>query len=86
MFKKLSPLLVLLILLVTNLSAQQLTPQQYIAQYKDVAIREMKRMGVPASITLAQGLLETENGNSSLVKKSNNHFGKNAKATGRALV
>ena len=75
MFKKLSPLLVLLILLVTNLSAQQLTPQQYIAQYKDVAIREMKRMGVPASITLAQGLLETENGNSSLVKKSNNHFG-----------
>lgn len=75
MFKKLSPLLVLLILLVTNLSAQQLTPQQYIAQYKDVAIREMKRMGVPASITLAQGLLETESGNSSLVKKSNNHFG-----------
>ena len=54
---------------------QNLTPEQYIEQYKDLAIREMKRMGVPASITLAQGLLETENGNSDLVKKSNNHFG-----------
>lgn len=55
--------------------AQTLTPQQYIEQYKDLAIKEMKRMGVPASITLAQGLLETENGNSSLLRKSNNHFG-----------
>jgi len=74
MFKKLYPIVVLL-MLGTSVSAQQLTPQQYIEQYKDVAIREMKRMGVPASITLAQGLLETESGNSSLVKKSNNHFG-----------
>ena len=55
--------------------AQNLTPAQYIEQYKDLAIREMKRMGVPAAITLAQGLLETESGNSVLVKKSNNHFG-----------
>lgn len=45
------------------------------AQYKDIAISEMKRMGVPAAISLAQGILETENGNSDLVKKSNNHFG-----------
>jgi LysM repeat protein len=52
-----------------------LKPEQYIALYKDMAIREMKRVGVPAAITLAQGLLETENGNSVLVKKSNNHFG-----------
>ncbi len=52
-----------------------LTPVQYIEMYKDIAIREMKRMGVPAAITLAQGLLETESGNSPLVKKSNNHFG-----------
>ncbi len=57
-------------------SAQDIiTPAQYIEMYKDVAINEMKRMGVPAAITLAQGLLETENGNSKLVKKSNNHFG-----------
>lgn len=74
MFKKLYPIVVLLMLGI-SVFAQQLTPQQYIEQYKDVAIREMKRMGVPASITLAQGLLETECGNSSLVKKSNNHFG-----------
>lgn len=74
MFKKLNPIVVFLMLGI-SVSAQQLTPQQYIEQYKDVAMREMKRMGVPASITLAQGLLETESGNSSLVKKSNNHFG-----------
>jgi LysM repeat protein len=52
-----------------------ITPEQYVAMYKDIAIREMKRMGVPAAITLAQGILETESGNSDLVKKSNNHFG-----------
>ena len=74
MCKKLFPIAMFL-MLCKSLSAQQLTPQQYIDQYKDIAIREMKRMGVPASITLAQGLLETESGNSSLVKKSNNHFG-----------
>ena len=51
------------------------TPVQYIEMYKETAIREMKRMGVPAAITLAQGILETESGNSELVKKSNNHFG-----------
>ena len=55
--------------------SQHLTPVQYIEQYKDLAISEMKRMGVPAAITLAQGLLETESGNSTLLKKSNNHFG-----------
>src|SRR5437764_10668138 len=55
--------------------AQYITVDEYVAQYKDIAVREMKRMGVPAAITLAQGLLETENGNSELVKKSNNHFG-----------
>lgn len=55
--------------------AQRITPEQYIALYKDIAIAEMKRSGIPAAITLAQGLLETECGNSELVKKSNNHFG-----------
>jgi len=49
--------------------------QEYIDTYKDIAVREMKRVGIPASITIAQGILETENGNSDLVKKSNNHFG-----------
>lgn len=61
--------------------AQRLTAEQYILQYKDIAISEMKRMGVPAAITLAQGILESENGNSELVKKSNNHFGIKCKNT-----
>ena len=47
----------------------------YITRYKDLAIAEMKRTGIPASITLAQGIHETEAGTSDLVKKSNNHFG-----------
>jgi LysM repeat protein len=49
--------------------------------HKDLAIREMRRMGIPAAITLAQGLLETENGNSELLKKSNNHFGIKCKSS-----
>ena len=56
-------------------SAQRLSVEDYIAQFKDVAMSEMKRSGVPAAITLAQGILESENGNSELVQKSNNHFG-----------
>src|SRR5215203_6117574 len=75
MIKKIFPLLIVICAGIQNLSAQTLTPEQYISLYKDFAIREMKRMGVPAAITLAQGLLETESGNSVLVKKSNNHFG-----------
>jgi LysM repeat protein len=47
----------------------------YITRYKDLAIAEMKRTGVPAAITLAQGIHETEAGTSVLVRKSNNHFG-----------
>lgn len=70
-------------LLLTGLPtlAQQITPEEYINSYKDIAIREMKRMGVPAAITLAQGILETESGNSVLVKKSNNHFGIKCKSS-----
>ena len=62
-------------------SAQRMTPEEYIATYKDAAIAQMKRLGVPASIILAQGLLETESGNSDLVKRSNNHFGIKCKST-----
>ena len=47
----------------------------YIEKYKDIAMREMQVYKIPASITLAQGLLESGNGNSELAKKSNNHFG-----------
>lgn len=47
----------------------------YIEQYKEIAIQEMIRSGVPASITLAQAVLESQSGESDLVKRSNNHFG-----------
>ena len=61
--------------------AQRITAEEYISHYKDIAMSEMKRSGIPAAITLAQGLLETESGNSELVKKSNNHFGIKCKNT-----
>jgi len=47
----------------------------YINKYKGIAIKEMKRTGVPASITLAQGIVESGSGESNLAKKANNHFG-----------
>lgn len=57
-----------------------MTTKDYIETYQNLAVAEMLRAGVPAAITLAQGVLETESGNSSLVKKSNNHFGIKCKA------
>ncbi len=49
--------------------------REYIGRYKEIAIAEMQRSGVPASIKLAQGIHETFAGQSVLVLKSNNHFG-----------
>lgn len=49
--------------------------EKYISQYAELAVKEMYRSGVPASITLAQGLLESGNGKSVLAVKGNNHFG-----------
>ena len=51
------------------------TRAEYIDRFQEVAISEMKLYGIPASITLAQGLLESNNGNSMLATKANNHFG-----------
>ncbi|SEL80905.1 glucosaminidase domain-containing protein [Parapedobacter koreensis] len=48
---------------------------EYIDRYKDVAISEMDKYGIPASIKLAQALLESGNGNSTLAREANNHFG-----------
>lgn len=59
-----------------TISAQQnQVTLDYIERYKDIAIGEMKSFGIPASITLAQGILESGNGLSELAQKSNNHFG-----------
>ena len=51
------------------------SPEQYIAKWKEVAVKKMKEHGIPASITLAQGLLESRSGNSILATGGNNHFG-----------
>lgn len=47
----------------------------YINRYSALAVREMQRTGIPASITLAQGMLESDYGRSTLARKGNNHFG-----------
>ena len=49
--------------------------QQYVDKYKDAAIEQMHRYKIPASITLAQALLESGAGTSYLAKNANNHFG-----------
>ena len=60
----------------TTLVAQKkMTAQEYIEKFKEIAIREMERKQIPASITLAQGLHESSNGNSRLATEANNHFG-----------
>jgi LysM repeat protein len=48
---------------------------EYLNRYGALAVSEMRRTGIPASITLAQGMLESDYGRSSLARKSNNHFG-----------
>jgi LysM repeat protein len=53
----------------------RMSTAEYIAKYKDAAMQEMRESKVPASITLAQGILESSSGNSRLAKQGNNHFG-----------
>lgn len=73
--KKVIIYIVLSFIVSTSVFAKGLTRKEYIHKYKDLAVREMQRTGIPASITLAQGLLESGNGNSLLATKGNNHFG-----------
>lgn len=54
---------------------ERITVSEYIETYKEIAIEEMKKHQIPASITLAQGILESESGNSPLARIANNHFG-----------
>ena len=53
----------------------QITREEYIKKHKALAISEMERFNIPASITMAQALLESDNGNSKLASRANNHFG-----------
>lgn len=56
-------------------SDPRITRAQYIAMWKDEAILQMHEHNIPASITLAQAILESGDGNSELARKANNHFG-----------
>lgn len=58
-----------------SFSQQKLTTQQYIEQYSNIAVKQMKDYKIPASIILAQGILESGNGNSRLAREAKNHFG-----------
>ena len=74
-----TPILVVIFSLFAGLVSTQAqtrqTKEEYILKYKHIAIDHMERYGIPASITLAQGILESDSGNSNLARKSNNHFG-----------
>lgn len=67
-------IIVLLFILISLQSFADDT-QEYIRKYRKLAVKEMRRYGIPASITLAQGILESGSGNSRLAKKGKNHFG-----------
>lgn len=58
-----------------NQSVSKMTPTDYVATWSAVAVNQMTVYRIPASITLAQGLLESGNGNSLLAVEANNHFG-----------
>ncbi len=72
---------VLLAVVLALMTAMQMTAQSssdilsYINQYKQIALDQEKQFGIPASITLAQGILESGAGRSGLTRNSNNHFG-----------
>jgi hypothetical protein len=69
-------LLTLCSILISSGSFSQTTSRkEYILKYKILAINQMKQYGIPASITLAQGCLESGDGNSRLAREANNHFG-----------
>lgn len=63
------------ILFINSYGQQRISTEEYIKTYKDIAIEKMKNYRIPASITLAQGILESGSGNSRLAQKANNHFG-----------
>ncbi len=70
-------LIILSVLFVTMSAVAQVrqTREEYVEKYKAIAIAHMERYGIPASITMAQGILESDSGNSKLARSSNNHFG-----------
>lgn len=74
-FKVLCLSLILIISGLTAFAQKSFSRAEYIDMYKYEAMKSMREYKIPASITLAQGMLESGNGNSELALKSNNHFG-----------
>ncbi len=74
LLKKIVPALFICFISITSFSQNQKVVE-YIQAFRELAMKEMQRTGVPAAITLAQGILESQSGESDLAKKSNNHFG-----------
>lgn len=64
-----------LLISISSSAQKKITYQEYIERYKDIAIKKMKEDGIPASITLGQGIFESGIGNSKLARYANNHFG-----------
>ena len=82
--KKAIVTIIFFLLSIFELSAQRkMTRDEYVDKYKWIAIDHMERYGIPASITMAQGILESGTGNSWLAQKSNNHFGIKCKSSWR---
>lgn len=74
--KRIVALIAAVLAALTGFAQEGGSPQErYIAKYRDIAVEEMFRSGVPASITLAQGILESGSGQSTLAVEGNNHFG-----------
>ena len=73
--RRFASLFILAAALLLSVSAADTPQQQYIERWAATAVREMYRSGVPASITLAQGILESRSGLSALAAEGNNHFG-----------
>ena len=69
------PVLFLLLILPPLSSSFAQSPEAYIQKYSSIAQDQMRKYGVPASITLAQGILESGSGKSKLAAEANNHFG-----------
>jgi len=80
MIKYILPVISFFIFISGFAQQNQMTREAYIQKYYPLAISEMERSGIPASITLAQGCWESQNGNSILATDGNNHFGIKCKA------
>ena len=68
-------LLLIIFITITVVKGQKLSREEYVTKFAPLAVKQMKLHKIPASITLAQGILESGNGNSRLATKANNHFG-----------